>query len=163
MNRAEQKIVHEAELIVYLWLSFADKNDKLDGIAGTSPSMMGAVSDFKGDIPRGGNFKPETVAARADRQRQIPITEQEKMARDAMMSLPIRDRLIVAAWPQLKKKENDSTGQLYTMSDMIKTLRLSGVVIDGEASFLAMQLDISERLVAAARAIGMSREELVWA
>lgn len=152
------KHADKAERIVYLWLEFADKNDKLDGIAGTSPSMMGAVSDFKGDIPRGSNFKPETVAARAEIQRTIPITQEERIARDAVMSLSVRSRLIVSIWPQLKKKENPDTGNLYTLKDVVKLLRTYGVFLPEVEGFMSELDAISKELVLIAEARGLRLE-----
>lgn len=148
-------IIEKAEEIVYLWLEFADKNDKLDGISGMSPTMMGAVSDFLGEIPRGSNFKPETLIVRVDRQRQIPITKEERLAREAVMSLPIKDRLIVTIWPQLRKKENEATGELYTIKDVLTLLRSYGVEFENKDGFLNGLKVISERLVLIAQANGL--------
>lgn len=163
MKHSERKlamdVIEKAEEVVYLWLRFSDKNDKLDGISGMSPTMMGAVSDFLGEIPRGSDFKPETLGARVDRQRQIPITREERQARNAIMSLSIKDRLIVSIWPQLRRKENEATGELYTLKEVLALLRSYGVAFANQDEFLDSLEIVSERLVLIAQANGLQFED----
>lgn len=149
------KHADKAEQIVYLWLSFVDKNDKLDGIAGTGRTMMGAFSDFLGCIPKGSNFKPETIAVRAEKQQKIPITREERLARDAIMSLPFKSRLIVSIWPQIRKQENQMTGELYTKRDLLKALRVYGLRFATEKHFDESVQRVSGELIKRAESMGL--------
>jgi len=40
-------------------------------LAVLGPSIMGLMHDFRGEIPRGSDYKPETVAWRAERLRRL--------------------------------------------------------------------------------------------
>jgi hypothetical protein len=143
MNRIDTE---RAEEIVYLWLSFVDKNEKHDGIAAAGMSL-----DFNGDAPtcRSGR---ETVSMRAERQQSVEIYHEERLAHDCIVSLPIASRLLVATWPQLKKQLHPKTGELHTETDMLWYLELYGVNVDGMDSYYQRrEMAITELLNVAAR------------
>lgn len=111
------------EEIIDLWLSYVDKNDKHDAIAGAGPTMMGKFADFKGELPESSNFKPETLSGKVEKQLKIVITSDERNARALLMALPLDLRCCISIWPQIRKKDNPLTGEPHKESDSLEYLK----------------------------------------
>lgn len=131
MKRKEQ---HEIERIVHLWLDYVEISEYNDEICKAGKSMQGEIETYHGDIPKGSDFKPETVAARAERLRII--TTDQKWAKDVLFSLCLQDRMLITNWVQLKKKVNPISRQLFTMREvgLIHGLKLDDYRVKREAA-----------------------------
>lgn len=121
MKRAE---IERVEELVGLWLSYIDKTEKYDAIAKEGESIQGKISDFHGDLPQSGLFKPETIGKRVDRCAKIVITSDEKHAHGLVMELPVLSRLCVTVWPQIKRKRKPGGNDRYTKSDLLLLIGL---------------------------------------
>lgn len=122
MNRNENERIDQ---IINLWISYNDKVERQDGIAGSGPTVAGSLVDFHGDLPESSNYKPETVSARAERMRQIIITHEEKYAREVLRRLPLRSRELVCVWPMVRNRHNTLTGDRWTMTNVADMLALT--------------------------------------
>lgn len=131
MKRKDQQ---EVERIVHLWLDYYERTQDNDEICKAGKSMQGEIETYHGDIPRGSDFKPETVAARAERLKII--TTDMKWAKSVLFSLCLQDRMLITNWVQLKKKVNPISRQLFTMREvgLIHGLKLDDYRIKREAA-----------------------------
>lgn len=111
MNRAQHQRIEE---IVYLWLIYVDKNDKIDSITN---SGLGVLEKFTKAQSSGGGFKPDSLSGKVDKERKIVIWPEEKQARDTLMSIPIHARPYLTEWPQIKNKKNPATKKRFTLEE----------------------------------------------
>jgi len=113
VKRAEHR---EVERIVNLWIDYLDNNDYNERLAKEGEGLQGKIHTYKGDLPRSGSYKPETIAEVAERLK--PITRDQKIAHWLIMNLKIDDRLLITQWQQKKKENKPRSGNLWTMREV---------------------------------------------
>jgi hypothetical protein len=87
----------EVERITAIFIDFLITDRANTEAARAGKSQQGEIADYRGDVPRGGGFKPETVAARAEKLK--PITNEHNWTRAIFRELEIIERELVMSWP----------------------------------------------------------------
>lgn len=152
MKRAEHR---EVERIVNLWIDYVDNNEYNERLSQQGEGLQGKIHTYKGDLPRSGSYKPETIAEVAERLK--PITRDQKIAHWLIMSLKVEARLLITQWQQLKKVNKPKSGNLWTMREVALT---HGMKLE---TFKEQREIACYRLLIAAKASPLSshRKELV--
>lgn len=122
MNRQQSERI---EGIINLWLSYIDKTEAMDRIAGESPTIMGNMVDFRGDLPESSAYKPETVSNRAERMRSLYTTSDERYAHKILLRLTPRNRELVCFWPLVRNTHNPITKERWTQANVAELLKLT--------------------------------------
>jgi len=113
MKRSQQQ---EVERIIHLWFDYETAVEDNEGVCKSGKCLQGEIVTYCGDIPRGSDYKPETVSGRAERLKTI--TEDQKWAKRVLFSLEVSDRILAVRWVEMKKKVNPFTRQLFTMTEI---------------------------------------------
>lgn len=113
MKRNQQQ---EVERIVNLWIDYVEVNEYNESIANMCERLQGKIHTYKGDLPQSGGYKPETVAAIAEKLKTV--TTEQRWAKAILFSLHVDERMLITQWVQLKKKINKDTRQVFTMREV---------------------------------------------
>lgn len=149
-------IIDKAEQIIYSWLSFADKNNKIEGIASQSRSVMWALQENGGEM--GGGYGSDALAHKADLMKSIPITQTEKLAREALMGLPVEARFILVMWVDLKNKEKEETKERFKETDAFECLVNLGLPLRSFEAYQEIRKRYCKILVSRAERLGLKTE-----
>lgn len=112
LERVKQIIDH--------WLDYAEKVERIECIAGESPSLLDKIITFHGEMPESSNYKPETIGVKVDQVKRVYITHNERMAYEMIMLVPIQLREYLTLWPQVRGKRNPETDKNFCRQDMLK-------------------------------------------
>ena len=113
MKRSQQQ---EVERIVNLWIDYVEVNEYNESIANMCERLQGKIHTYQGDLPQSGAYRPETVAAIAERMKTV--TTEQKWAKAVLYSLCVDERMLVTQWIQLRRKVNKETRQVFTMREV---------------------------------------------
>ena len=146
MNRAEQKIVHEA--LDLIW-SFIYSVAAQDDIARSGPTQESKMMEFMGDFPQLSNFKPEILIGKAEKMRRFDPLPEELTAiralrvvlRDVHRSRQLMALNVLLMYRGARNRTNPDTRQRYTHADIAK-----GLVIKKESYDQALE-GLSGRLL----------------
>lgn len=84
-----------------------------DELASLGPHVVGMLVDFRGEIPQGSGYKPETVSGKAERMRTIH--RDYVRALDLMTLLSPRERRACIEWAYwCDRRPPDYKGRLIT-------------------------------------------------
>lgn len=114
MKRSQQQ---EVERIVNLWLDYVEVEEYNESQANMCERLQGKIHTYQGDLPQSGAYKPETVAALAERLRRP--SKEEMWAKAILFELDYKlERALVTRWIELKKKVNPDTRQTFTQREI---------------------------------------------
>lgn len=130
MNRAEQKIVHEA--LDLIW-SFIYNMAAQDDIAKQGPTQESKMMEFMGDFPQLSNIKPEILIGKAEKMRMFDALPEQiaamKAWRDVVMGYPMSWQLIASQVLLLYRgtrfRTNRKTRQRFTHADIAEEIGIT--------------------------------------
>lgn len=111
-----------AEYWVHVWIDNADIEAMNNELAVLGRSVVGMLVDFRGEIPQGSGYKPDTVCARADKLRRVAA--DFRRAQELVAKLSHEEFLSAVEWVFLKgRNPPDADGRIISRQDAYRYMR----------------------------------------
>ena len=102
MNRADTETF---EMLERDWVNYVSKCESREEIPWQAEGVMAKMQIYCGDLPQGGNHKPDMMPSTVDKFRKIYITCEEDFAARMIFRVPVNLQKYIMLEPIIRRKE----------------------------------------------------------
>ena len=105
MNRIDTETF---EMLERDWVNYVSKCESREEIPWQAEGVMAKMQIYCGDLPQGGNHKPDMMPSTIDKFRKIYITEDENFAARMIFRVPVNLQKYIMLEPIIRRKESNA-------------------------------------------------------